>query len=89
MSINEQQFKPITQYDMDYICKLCTNKYVDILIEPCGCRTHTHCILSSNNSNNNLNNNLNNISKCKNCNNDINKIWKREDRIGRRWLSIY
>ena len=91
MTTNEQQPKPVTQYDMDYICKLCSNKYVDILIELCGCRTHTHCILSANNLNNlnnSLNNSLNNISKCKICNNDVKKIWKREDRIGRKWLSI-
>jgi len=79
----EQQCKPVTQYDMDYMCKLCTNKYVDILLEPCGCRTHTHCCVLSTSLNNANNTNVN---RCKNCNAEVKKIWKREDRIGRKWL---
>jgi hypothetical protein len=75
----EQQYKPVTQYDMDYMCKLCTNKYVDILLEPCGCRTHTHCLLSTNLDN------ANSANRCKNCNAEVKKIWMREDRIGRKW----
>ena len=62
----------VSQYDMDYICKMCSNKYVDTMIYPCGCRTHNTC--------------LKNPSTCNQCSKQISHIWDREDRIGRKWL---
>ena len=80
MPTSELPYRIVSQYDMDAKCPLCTNKYIDIWLEPCGCRTHSHCILYITP--------LQYINKCRISDKDVTKIWKREDRIGRKWFPI-